>query len=871
MNPYAQRNFGRIQEEEDDDLYAGFDQIASTDTIHKTITASANNAMGGAQAGQAAGGFNPFAPSQQPSVRPPTTSVGVAGAAEPARPMTSVQGAGYSSAKPKWDPLNTSMNKSTMFAIKEEKKSSPEETARRMEKEVHDLLYQSTLAHSKGNSNKALEKATAAVKRERILTKHRDKYALGDQVNLELTYAVKFNMARQYHANGMHSEALTAYTHIVKNKAYSHSGRLRVNMGNIFYEQKRYSAAIKMYRMAMDQISNQSSRESRFRIMRNIGNAFVQLGQYQEAIESYEAVMSAYPNTQTGFNLLLCHHNRGNLDKMKKAFIALLAVNSTPPVESDDEEEHDDLKMAGGPEMKHHDHKSYQDDLKEELAARRAKDEAYVHKAARLIAPVIEPTDLEAGYKWVIAQLREPARGADGHESGSSQYPRLAMEMEIALGLAFLKRKDISRAIQVFKDFERKEAALVDQAATNLSFLYFLEGDLKNAEIYAEKAVRADRYNAKALVNKANFMFKNQMPEAAKELYLEAIGVEADCVEAIYNLGLVNKRLGNLKASLMAFSKLHRIVPKDPMVIYQIANLYDMMEEPTPALKWFKILHGVIPTDPTILYRIGALHLKEGDETAAYHNYSDSYNAYPVNMDIISWLGVWYVKSLLYERAIPFFERAAEIEPDEIKWKLMVASCYRRMGAVAKALKCYRKIHKQDPDNAECLRYMCNILKDMNRDQEYSEYAQLLRKAERAAQEDAMNQNRFIQDEIPRDSDIHDESMGQLNTPNASPRGMEDDGLMMMAPSASPSPTNTGEMWRQVQAKKADELNLSEKNERKPKGGILIDVGPTNGAGKKKKPKTLSHSKSPKAAEAEEKDEWGDLDLGMDDFLPGTD
>eukprot|EP00954_Amorphochlora_amoebiformis_P008722 679415-Amorphochlora_amoeboformis.AAC.1 len=80
--------------------------------------------------------------------------------------------------------------------------------------------------------------------------------------------------------------------------------------------------------------------------------------------------------------------------------------------------------------------------------------------------------------------------------------------------------------MQVFKEFERQESKILDQAATNLSFLYFLEGDLKNAEVYAEKAVRADRYNAKALVNKANFMFKKGFYEGAKELYLEAIGVE---------------------------------------------------------------------------------------------------------------------------------------------------------------------------------------------------------------------------------------------------------------------------------------------------------------------------------------------------------
>ena len=61
--------------------------------------------------------------------------------------------------------------------------------------------------------------------------------------------------------------------------------------------------------------------------------------------------------------------------------------------------------------------------------------------------------------------------------------------------------------------------------------------------------------------------------ERAKELFLEAIGVEADCIEAIFNLGLVNKQLGILSESLQAFEKLHTIVPSAPEVIYHIANL----------------------------------------------------------------------------------------------------------------------------------------------------------------------------------------------------------------------------------------------------------------------------------------------------------
>lgn len=93
-------------------------------------------------------------------------------------------------------------------------------------------------------------------------------------------------------------------------------------------------------------------------------------------------------------------------------------------------------------------------------------------------------------------------------------------------------------------------------AANNISFLYFLERDFDNAEKYAQIATQHDRYNAKALVNKGNCLFHKEEFENAKEYYLEAIGVEANCIEAIYNLGLVNKRIANFEEAIQAFDKL---------------------------------------------------------------------------------------------------------------------------------------------------------------------------------------------------------------------------------------------------------------------------------------------------------------------------
>lgn len=109
-----------------------------------------------------------------------------------------------------------------------------------------------------------------------------------------------------------------------------------------------------------------------------------------------------------------------------------------------------------------------------------------------------------------------------------------------------------------------------------------------------------------------------------------------------------------------------------------------------------------VPSDPGALFRLGALFAKDEDDTQAFHYHHESYRYYPVNLEVISWLGIWFVKSELYEKAIQFFERASEIQPNEAKWKLMVASCHRRMQNYVKALELYESIHAQHPDNIEC-------------------------------------------------------------------------------------------------------------------------------------------------------------------------
>ncbi|CAN0564249.1 unnamed protein product, partial [Ectocarpus sp. 12 AP-2014] len=169
------------------------------------------------------------------------------------------------------------------------------------------MMEESATACVSGDFSQALEKAKEADKKEKALCKQRERYGLVDQINLDLTYAVCFNLANCYHQNGMKKEALREYSAIVKNKQYPQAGRLRANMGNIYYEQREYPEAIKNYRMALDQVPN-TGKEVRFKIIRNIGTAFVRMGQFQDAIGQYDTIMQGNPDHQTGFNLVLCYY-----------------------------------------------------------------------------------------------------------------------------------------------------------------------------------------------------------------------------------------------------------------------------------------------------------------------------------------------------------------------------------------------------------------------------------------------------------------------------------------------------------------------------------------------------------------------------------
>ncbi|WAR06937.1 IFT88-like protein [Mya arenaria] len=637
--------------EDEEDIYGGFndynatldtDDLANDPNFQKAVLRTSHGRrppptgfrgpgggapmLGGARMGTAMRGGR-AGPS---SMGRPITGA-AAGQDSQARPMTAVRAAGYTAVGKRgpagFDPMSQA---GPAPPLEPKPEDSPEEKIRQLEKKVNELIEESCFANSRGELSLALEKAKEAGRKERVL--------------------VLFNLANQYAANEMYNEALNTYQVIVKNKMFNNAGRLKVNMGNIYFKQKNYPKAIKMYRMSLDQVPN-SHKEMRTKIMQNIGIVFVKMGQYTDAITSFEHIMSEAPSFKTGFNLILCYFALGDREKMKRAFQKLLTVD----LKLDDEDKY----------LPHGEDKQYNlvlemiknDSLRQIERERKYEADNCIKTGAKIISPAIEES-FDAGYDWCVDQ-----------------------------------------AIETLKSFEKKDSKVACTAATNLSFLYFLENDM-------------------ALVNKGNVLFTKGDYEKAREFYREALQNDSSCVEALYNLGLTNKRIGRLEDALDAFYKLHAIMRNSPQVIFQIADT-------------FMQLIGVVPTDCSVLSRMGEIYDNDGDKSQAFQYYYDSYRYFPSHIPVIEWLGAYYIDSKFCEKAIHYFERASIVQPNQVKWHLMIASCHRRSGNYQQALETYKFIHRKFPDNVECLKFLVRICSDLGL-KEAQEYATKLKKAEKA-------------------------------------------------------------------------------------------------------------------------------------------
>lgn len=495
----------------------------------------------------------------------------------------------------------------------------------------------------------------------------------------------------------MYAEAIKTYSDIVKNKNYAAANRLRVNMGNIYFKQAKFPNAIKMYRMALDTVKpgHAGGQQVRAKIMRNIGISFLKIGQYTEAVRAFEEVMKTHGDSVTGLNLVVCYFALGESDCMRDSFIKL--VHSADAHQNDDDLD-EDFTLEDKPAGKE------EDELHVALKTKRSQARRCIMRAAKLIAPKIAQ-DVVQGYEFLIEQLRAAQLMDIAGEMEVSKAVHYLKCRQLD------KARDTLRELEK-REEQEQDPGTRSRAATNLAFISLLLDDVKGATEYGNIAVRCDRYNARGLVNRGNVELANALQarrkgsdrdfvdacEHALQLYVkspsahsrrhtrargtskrlltlrrryqEAVEAEHDCSEAVYNSAIVNRHLGRLPESRGLLQKYLKLVPGAPDAMFQLAQVCDAIRDSMPkdkagaaqlqqldalaheSSRLYKDVTREVPGDPSANSRY-AQHLQavEQEDGEAFHYMGEAHKHFPVDLDVVSWLGAYYVKSEMYARS----------------------------------------------------------------------------------------------------------------------------------------------------------------------------------------------------------------------------
>lgn len=497
------------------------------------------------------------------------------------RPMSSKKALGYSKTIGKsTGTKNVGLNQ--FFQKKEN--LSKEQIIKEFEKSVTRLIDESIVLKFKKDYHNAKDKCLHALEKLNDFKRKNQEY-----FNSELDFTIRLNLGLIYEYMNNYEEAKSVYLEILKKESEYQQGiqvsRIRVNIGNIYFKTEQYKEAIKEYQRAYDKLGKEN-KDLKANISRNIGLAQIRLNNYEGAINSYQTAVQMNPDVKTAMNLLLCQlTNENNKDQVMKVYNMLLEIST--------QGEKEDTKTYYDP---NEESKQDLDVLKEYQIMKKKENNSLITTISLILINFLDKKEPMKAFENIIDCLKK------------NGVKEIVSEMEMAKAMYFLKKREVEKTIKIMKSFENKDKKLISKVSNNVSFIYFVEGNMAQAENYVNIALENESYNHKALVNKGNIYFFKEDYLRAKDNYLEAIGVQSDCVEAIYNLGMINEKMEAFYEALQAYEKLNSVVPNIPEVLYKLGRINERLKDYDSAIKYYSQLLTQIPTDPVLLSTLGNLY-----------------------------------------------------------------------------------------------------------------------------------------------------------------------------------------------------------------------------------------------------------------------
>jgi len=232
--------------------------------------------------------------------------------------------------------------------------------------------------------------------------------------------------------------------------------------------------------------------------------------------------------------------------------------------------------------------------------------------------------------------------------------------------------------------------------------------------------------NQQDLLKKAYEAYKNKDLEISKNYYLEILKIDEKNSEALGNLGVIYRALGDNKKAYEYYIKAINVNPKDSITYNNLGNLLKDTKNYKVALKVYADGIRVDPKNYHGYNNIGMVFEKLNDNEKAIQAYKDAVRINPNFDKAVNNIGVILYQQKKYQQAIDIFKIALKINPKYTELHSNIGACFNKLKKYDEAIENLDKAIASNPKNAGAYTNLGNVYNKLH---EYKKATKLHEKA----------------------------------------------------------------------------------------------------------------------------------------------
>ena len=223
-----------------------------------------------------------------------------------------------------------------------------------------------------------------------------------------------------------------------------------------------------------------------------------------------------------------------------------------------------------------------------------------------------------------------------------------------------------------------------EEAYKNLAVSQMQKGDLEGARDTYLKLREKNPEDVEVIHALANTYFQLKNYDEVVKLESRAVELNPDDIDAVINLALAYDFLGQTEKAMSEYSKALEKNPDEKDLIFNLGRLYYMNDDYEKAIELFERAIKANPDDYDANLNVGNAYLSMGDNLRKTLVEKENENQ-QVTQEELDQL------KELYNKAIPYLEKAVEVKGDDPNVWNNLGVAYVNVGDADKGKECFDK------------------------------------------------------------------------------------------------------------------------------------------------------------------------------------